>query len=219
MHPLPSAPGPAAAPHAARSLSIALTATTCSHSAHCLDVCTRLLLLPFARPRTHGLRLRFPPDVFAILAHTMLSRRSLKMAVREIARTDVLTACRRGSKDMAVARLAYDDAYDAGPGDSALDEESDGGRSDPCSEIRCVFTPFSAYMQCANSRTATSRPQPALPALSSASRPHPRRTCVRTRSPTLRLLHLPQHDHHFRLRITFASAAPPKSHFQTTHAT
>jgi hypothetical protein len=58
----------------------------------------------------------------------MLSRRTLKLALRGIAR----------SKDMLAARLAYDHAYDAGLGGTALYEKSDGGGSDSGLDILCV---------------------------------------------------------------------------------
>jgi hypothetical protein len=76
-----------------------------------------------------------------MLARRMLLRRASKLALRGITRTNALTARRRVSKDMAAARLAYDEAYDAGLGGAAL-EESDGGGSDWRLDIPCVLAPF-----------------------------------------------------------------------------
>jgi hypothetical protein len=80
-----------------------------------------------------------PPDVSAILAHTILLRRTFKPALRGIMGTNARTARRHASKDMAAARLAYDDAYDAGLGGTPLEEESDGGGSDSRLDMQCVL--------------------------------------------------------------------------------
>jgi hypothetical protein len=85
----------------------------------------------------------------------MLLRRTLKMALRGIARMNALTARRRVSKDMAVARLAYDDAYDAVLDGAAVEEKSDGGRSVSRFDIWCVPSLISAYMRQAYTRTGT----------------------------------------------------------------
>jgi hypothetical protein len=64
----------------------------------------------------------------------------------DILRTDVGdSAPRRGSKDMAAVRLVYDDAYDAGLGGAALEEESDDGgmirvlTSSACSRVSVLI--------------------------------------------------------------------------------
>jgi hypothetical protein len=54
----------------------------------------------------------------------------LKMALRRIASRKARTVRRRVSKDMAAARLACDDAYDAGLGGATLEEQSGGSGSD-----------------------------------------------------------------------------------------
>jgi hypothetical protein len=129
------------------------------------------------------------------------------MALRGVAGTNALMASRRLSKDMAAARLACDDAYDAGLGGAALEEESDGGGSDSRLDIQCVLTPFSAYMRQADWRTGTSCSATTCP--SSAQRA----LSLPTRGPASGpALPLSVFSTFLSTTITFAFAAPPKNH-------
>jgi hypothetical protein len=138
----------------------------------------------------------------------MLSRRMLKPTLRGITGTNPRTARRHASKDIAAAQFAYDDAYDAGPGGAALEEERDGGGSDSRLDIQYVLMSSSAYMRQADTRRGRSRSATTClsPHAFKSDRfhPRPRRTWSRRRSPALRLLHFDHHVHPLHVRLTAA---------------